>query len=124
MGMDVEVGVFHQRPRREDGTIIYKETDPEEWKDAMNKLPRKDKTSKAAAEEKLQGQKGNVHPTVKPIKLMEYLITLITPKGGVVMDCFMGSGSTGIAAKNLGFNFIGIEREQEYFDIAQQRIGL
>ena len=64
------------------------------------------------------------HPTVKPIKLMEYLITLVTPKGGVVMDCFMGSGSTGIAAKNLGFSFIGIEREQEYFDIAEQRIGL
>jgi site-specific DNA-methyltransferase (adenine-specific) len=66
----------------------------------------------------------NTHPTVKPIKLMEYLIKLVTPKGGVVMDCFMGSGSTGIAAKNLGFSFIGIEREQEYFDIAQQRIGL
>jgi site-specific DNA-methyltransferase (adenine-specific) len=66
---------------------------------------------------------GNVHPTVKPLKLMEYLITLVTPKGGVVMDCFMGSGSTGIAAKNLGFSFIGIEKEQEYFDIAQQRIN-
>lgn len=122
MGMDVEVGVFHQRPRREDGTIIYKETHHEEWKEAMNKLPRKDKTSKAAAEEKLQGEKGNTHPTVKPLKLMEYLITLVTPKGGVVMDCFMGSGSTGVAARNLGFKFIGIEREQEYMDIAKQRI--
>jgi DNA modification methylase len=67
--------------------------------------------------------RANNHPTVKPIKLMEYLITLVTPKGGVVMDCFMGSGSTGIAARNLGFRFIGIEREQEYFDIAKQRIG-
>ena len=66
---------------------------------------------------------GNVHPTVKPIKLMEYLITLITPKGGTVLEPFMGSGSTGIAAKNLGFNFIGIEKEQEYLDIAKQRIG-
>lgn len=62
------------------------------------------------------------HPTVKPIKLMEYLITLITPKGGVVLDCFMGSGSTGIAARNKGFKFIGIEKEQEYMDIAKQRI--
>jgi DNA modification methylase len=62
------------------------------------------------------------HPTVKPIKLMEYLIKLVTPKGGVVMDCFMGSGSTGVAARNLGFKFIGIEREQEYMDIAKQRI--
>jgi site-specific DNA-methyltransferase (adenine-specific) len=64
----------------------------------------------------------NTHPTVKPIKLMEYLIKLVTPKGGVVMDCFMGSGSTGVAARNLGFKFIGIEREQEYMDIAKQRI--
>ena len=66
--------------------------------------------------------RANNHPTVKPIKLMEYLITLVTPKGGVVMDCFMGSGSTGVAARNLGFKFIGIEREQEYMDIAKQRI--
>ena len=66
--------------------------------------------------------KMNHHPTVKPIKLMEYLIKLVTPKGGVVMDCFMGSGSTGVAARNLGFKFIGIEREQEYMDIAKQRI--
>ena len=66
---------------------------------------------------------GNVHPTVKPIKLMEYLITLVTPQGGVVLEPFMGSGSTGIAAKNLGMSFIGIEKEQEYFDIAKQRIG-
>ena len=65
----------------------------------------------------------NTHPTVKPIALMEYLIKLVTPKGGVVLEPFMGSGSTGIAAKNLGMSFIGIEREQEYFDIAKQRIG-
>lgn len=65
---------------------------------------------------------GNIHPTVKPIKLMEYLIKLVTPKGGVVLEPFMGSGSTGIAAKNLGMSFIGIEREEEYFEIAKQRI--
>jgi site-specific DNA-methyltransferase (adenine-specific) len=65
----------------------------------------------------------NTHPTVKPIKLMEYLIKLVTPKGGTVLEPFMGSGSTGIGAKNLGFSFIGIEKEQEYFDIAKQRIG-
>jgi len=64
----------------------------------------------------------NHHPTVKPIKLMEYLIKLVTPKGGIVLEPFMGSGSTGIAAKNLGMSFIGIEREEEYFEIAKQRI--
>ena len=65
----------------------------------------------------------NTHPTVKPIKLMEYLITLVTPKGGITLDPFMGSGSTGIAALQNGFQFIGIEREQEYMDIAEQRIN-
>lgn len=64
----------------------------------------------------------NHHPTVKPIKLMEYLCKLITPPNGVVLDPFMGSGSTGIAAKNLNFKFIGIEKEKEYVEIAEKRI--
>lgn len=64
----------------------------------------------------------NHHPTVKPIKLMEYLIKLITPPNGVVLDPFMGSGSTGCAAVKLGFAFIGIEREAEYLEIAKRRI--
>lgn len=65
----------------------------------------------------------NFHPTVKPIKLMEYLIRLITPPGGVVLDPFAGSGSTLVAAKNLGFKFIGIEMNEEYVEIARRRIG-
>ena len=65
----------------------------------------------------------NHHPTVKPVKLMEYLCKLVTPPGGVVLDPFMGSGSTGIAARSLGFTFIGIERDAEYFKIAEARIG-
>jgi site-specific DNA-methyltransferase (adenine-specific) len=64
----------------------------------------------------------NHHPTVKPIKLMEYLCKLITPPGGTVLDPFMGSGTTGIAAKNIGFDFVGIEIEEEYFRIAKLRI--
>lgn len=64
----------------------------------------------------------NHHPTVKPIRLMEYLIKLVTPPNGQVLDPFMGSGSTGCAAVKLGFNFIGIEREQEYVEIAKRRI--
>ena len=69
-------------------------------------------------------EKQNVHPTVKPIKLMKYLCRLVTPKGGTVLDPFMGSGSTGIAAKDEGFDFIGIEREKEYFEIAERRISV
>ena len=65
---------------------------------------------------------GNNHPTVKPQKLMRYLARLITPPGGTVLDPFMGSGSTGMAALSEGFQFIGIEREPEYFEIAQKRV--
>ena len=64
----------------------------------------------------------NVHPTVKPTELMRYLCRLVTPPGGVVLDPFMGSGSTGKAAVLEGFRFIGIEREAEYLEIARQRI--
>jgi DNA modification methylase len=64
----------------------------------------------------------NVHPTVKPTDLMAYLIRLVTPKGGIVLDPFMGSGSTGKAAVREGMDFIGIEREEEYFEIAKSRI--
>lgn len=67
-------------------------------------------------------KQANTHPTVKPIKLMEYLITLITPPNGVVLDPFAGSGSTLVAAKSLGREFIGIEMSPEYFEIAQKRI--
>jgi DNA modification methylase len=64
----------------------------------------------------------NIHPTVKPTDLMAYLVRLVTPKGGVVLDPFMGSGSTGKAAVREGMQFVGIERESEYFDIAKARI--
>ena len=66
---------------------------------------------------------GNGHPTVKPIRLMQYLTRLITPPGGTVLDPFMGSGTTGIACKDEGFNFIGIEISEEYFEIAEKRIS-
>jgi site-specific DNA-methyltransferase (adenine-specific) len=65
---------------------------------------------------------GNIHPTVKPVKLMRYLCRLITPPGGTVLDPFMGSGSTLIAAKLEGFHGIGIEREAEYVEIAKWRM--
>ena len=66
---------------------------------------------------------GNFHCTTKPLKLMEYLCTLTkTPTGGIVLDPFMGSGTTGIACKLTDRKFIGIEREEEYIKIAQARI--
>jgi len=124
-GMPEEVPTFTGRPRREDGSVIYKETHPEEWAKAMEGKPRKEKTSLAASEEILQPTlKGtmNIHPTVKPTDLMAYLVRLVTPKGGTVLDPFMGSGSTGKASVREGFDFIGIEREDEYMEIAKSRI--
>jgi DNA modification methylase len=64
----------------------------------------------------------NHHPTVKPLALMQYLCRLVTPTRGVVLDPFMGSGTTGIAAKAEGFGFVGIEREADYVEIAMARI--
>jgi site-specific DNA-methyltransferase (adenine-specific) len=68
-------------------------------------------------------ERANTHPTVKPTDLMRYLCRLVTPPGGVVLDPFMGSGSTGKAAILEGFQFIGIEREAEYVEIAKARIA-
>lgn len=64
----------------------------------------------------------NNHPTTKPISLMRYLVRLVTPPGGVVLDPFCGSGTTGCAAVLEGFRFIGIEKESEYAEIAEARI--
>jgi site-specific DNA-methyltransferase (adenine-specific) len=66
--------------------------------------------------------RANIHPTVKSVALMRWLVTLVTPVGGVVLDPFCGSGSTGVAALADGFRFAGVEREKEYYDIARGRI--
>lgn len=84
---------------------------------------------KATREEKEAGLDGdtrrraNVHPTVKPIAVMCWLSKLVTPPGGLILDPFCGSGSTGCAASQLGFRFLGIEREPEYAAIARARVA-
>lgn len=79
----------------------------------------------AADNPRLRGAtaRANHHPTVKPIDLMRYLIRLVTPLGGTVLDPFMGSGSTGCAAVLEGARFIGIEREQDYMAVAEARVA-
>jgi hypothetical protein len=84
------------RQQRSDGTF-------QEWKSAPN-------------------ARANHHPTVKPIDLMRYLVRLVTPKGGAVLDPFMGSGSTGCAAMIENMQFIGIDITEEYVAIARRRI--
>jgi len=66
----------------------------------------------------------NIHPTTKPVKLFSYIITLFTREGDWVIDPFLGSGTTGISSKLLNRNFIGVEREKEYFDICEERLSV
>jgi len=84
------------------------------------------KASKAEREQGLapveDGKRANTHPTVKPVALMEYLIRLVAPPGGIVLDPFAGSGTTGKAAVRLGFPFFGIELEPEFVELARKRI--
>lgn len=68
-------------------------------------------------------ERGTVHPTQKPVALMEYLIRTYTNEGETVLDNCMGSGTTGVACMNTGRNFIGIEKDETYFKIAEQRIN-
>ena len=75
------------------------------------------------AGEKKDTISSNFHPTVKPIALMEYLIKMVTPKGGIVLDPFAGSGSTLVAAKQNGFQYIGIELTPEYIPIIEARLN-
>ena len=78
--------------------------------------------AKASKRDRNEGIDLNNHPTVKPTSLMEYLIKLVTPPGGVVLDPFTGSGSTGKAAILQGFDFIGIEMTEEYLPIIEGRL--
>ena len=64
----------------------------------------------------------NNHPTVKPVSVMAWCLRLVVPPGGLVLDPFMGSGTTGVAAVREGFDFVGIEREEEYLKIAEARV--
>jgi site-specific DNA-methyltransferase (adenine-specific) len=81
------------------------------------------KYPKNTIEFKKVSRKDNVHPTQKPVELMEYLIKTYTNENGTVLDFTMGSGSTGVACSNTKRNFIGIEMDDNYFGIAEKRIN-
>lgn len=92
-----------------------------------NKIDPTSRTNEGMFKER-ETQRKNIHPTVKPTSLMQYLIRLVTPKGGTVLDPFMGSGSTGKAVayenkeRDANYSFIGVELNEEYCDIAEARI--
>lgn len=83
----------------------------------------KDKNPVSIIEISNARQKGKSHPTQKPLDLMEYLVKTYTNEGDTVLDFTMGSGTTGVACKKLNRNFIGIELDKKYFDIAEKRIN-
>jgi site-specific DNA-methyltransferase (adenine-specific) len=106
--------------------------DRDEGLDIQAKMPAAAEFRPNHMEKALQGEDGNpygrwsprknIHPTVKPTELMRYLCRLVTPKNGIVLDPFMGSGSTGKAAALEKFRFVGVEMTKEYFEIAEARI--
>lgn len=97
--------------------------DPKDWSeyDASMKYPSTVVEIPSVASNSFEKVK---HPTQKPVALMEYLIKTYTLEGETVLDFTMGSGTTGVACKNLNRNFIGIEKDETYFKIAQERIGV
>lgn len=91
------------------------------WVDELRKEESAGRASPRAGAGR-SSPRSNIHPTVKPIDLMRWLVRLVCPPGGMVLDPFTGSGSTGAAAVLEGFQFVGIEREDEYAEIAEARI--
>ena len=110
-----------------DNTLIRKgdKIHRTETKGAKTHTISKNKTGKRYPKKILtiaNTKRGGLHPTQKPVELMEYLIKTYTNENETVLDFTMGSGSTGVAAKNLNRNFIGIEMDDNYFNIAKERI--
>jgi site-specific DNA-methyltransferase (adenine-specific) len=110
-----EAGLYYEEwhviaERDKNGNILTSD-----WRDDS-------RSSSGGYENKPTQPRANHHPTVKPLSLMRYLVRLVTPKGGKVLDPFMGSGSTGCASILEGFDFVGIDITPEYVAIAQKRI--
>jgi site-specific DNA-methyltransferase (adenine-specific) len=107
---NIKLKVKSDRPEYNTGTLKDGITMPDVWTD-IPALPHN-------AKEKVD------HPTQKPIKLMERLVELFTNENDIILDFCMGSGSTGVACLNLNRSFIGIEKDEQYFYIAKNRLNL
>jgi len=129
-GSDEVVGLFPQtesqqtrfRVKGRSAGILGKEGADRDYIGGFNDSGSAARFFYCAKASKRDRDEGNHHPTVKPTDLMRYLCRLVTPPNGIVLDPFMGSGSTGKACALEGFRFIGIEREAEYIEIAERRI--
>ena len=127
--LDEQVGDLHQRgnknPTKRGGGMFGHKS----FEGTVGLIDNSGSTSASrffyvAKSSKSDRGEGNVHPTCKPTKLMAYLCKLITPPNGTILDPFMGSGSTGVAAQREGFKFVGCELSPEYFEIAKSRLNV
>ena len=113
-------------PQKTDGTPYCQKSGrmSGNWKGGLGTVVTDNKDGKRHPKtiQKFTRDKGGFHPTQKPVALLEYLIKTYTREGDLVLDCVMGSGSTGVAAKNLNRDFIGMELDENYFEIAKKRI--
>jgi site-specific DNA-methyltransferase (adenine-specific) len=91
-------------------------------RDVVREIDRRDGKGRVPVNAQIRPA-ANHHPTVKPLSLCEWLVTLVTPPGGTILDPFMGSGSIGCAAERLGFNYIGFDLDEEYVAIARRRVA-
>lgn len=127
-GSDEVVGLFPVTAKNSAARFFYcAKASKKDRDEGCEGLPQNEVYSEASVtpmrDQRQQTTRSNNHPTVKPTDLMRYLCRLVTPPNGIVLDPFMGSGSTGKAAMLEGFRFIGIELDPDYFEIAKQRIG-
>lgn len=110
------------RAERERGLEHMEVKESSQGLDASGRTLDREDGSEALVKRFVAKPRANIHPTVKPIELMRWLVRLVTQRGGVVLDPFMGSGTTGIAAVMEGMHYVGVEREAEYAEIANARI--
>ena len=114
-----ERGTWQMRPRKTAQVRGYSDSD---GASRFFYVAKASKAERKAGLDAPDGERANRHPTIKPITLMRYLVRMVTPCGGVVLDPFMGSGTTGCAAMLEAMRFIGIDITPEYVDIADRRI--
>ena len=124
---EVTAGLLDEQSGENPSRFFYQaKASKRDRNEGLEELPlRKSDTRSATAAglwEQMEAPKQNFHPTVKPTQLMRYLIKLVTPPGGTVLDPFTGSGSTGKAALLDGFQFVGAELTEEYLPIIEGRL--
>jgi site-specific DNA-methyltransferase (adenine-specific) len=122
-GVSVSQAAIRQGQKKAEGWNLHNRQPTESGHNDTGGASRFFYVAKAGRAERNFGLERNIHPTVKPVDLMRYLIRLVTPKGGTVLDPFMGSGTTAVAAIGEGVNWIGCEREPEYVAIIEARIA-